>query len=345
LSEEAAVMISRTRLIWITARGCLIGRLSVVLVVVGLAMTACSDSGANDGSRALTVAMESSELESWEATAVAFFDRTYEDWPDLEAKFSEYGDDAVFYDPTFGDYWVGPEAIIAGWRMMPSFFPELEGQAKSVFLSADGAVFSVDWVGFWIGKKPSDVPWPAGLEVFRFDGDAVASQDLWYTGGTLEGEVNSCGGCSAELDAMADRYAAAWSSGNTDQIAALYSDGAALSDSMFGIAVVGADEIGMSITERFGSAQATMRIQEVFGVTLDSLLIPLGSPSKRGDIAGVGIRYQWTIDGGGNPTTVDSLALVYLGSVLGGFFESDPQNLIVREEIFHNPDTLASLTP
>jgi len=228
--------------------------------------------------------------------------------------------------------------------MMPSFFPDFEGQAKSVFLSVESAVFSVDWVGLWIGRKPEEVPWPAGLEVFRFDEGTVGSQDLWYTGETLEGEMIECDGCSTELTATAARYAAAWSSGNTEQIAALYADDATFTDSMFGIEATGA-EISQSIAERFGSAGATMSIQEVYGVTLASSLTPLGSRSLEGDIVGVGIRYQWTVDAGGTATTVDSLALSYFGRVVDGKFETDMQHLIVREEVFHNPQNLSELTP
>jgi ketosteroid isomerase-like protein len=311
--------------------------------LVGLALVSSCASESNDVVKTPKVVLESSQIEAWEATTVAFFDRFYETWPDLEARFSEFADDAVFFDPTFGDYWVGDGAIEAGWARMPSFFPELEGQTKAVFVSVEGAVFSVDWVGFWPGIKPEEVPWPAGLEVFRFDGDLVAGQDLWYTADTLEGGMSECGGCSTELTTMADRYVAAWSSGNAEQISSLYSEEASLSDSMFGIAAVGADEVSSSFAERFGSGAATMSIDEVFGITLGSSLTPLGSQS--GAIVGVGIRYQWAVDTTTGTATVDSLTLAYFGGIVDYKFATDPQNLIVREEVFHNPDTLATLTP
>ena len=297
----------------------------------------------SDGSAVAGAVMAASELEEWESEAVTFFDRFYEGWPDLEARFSEFADDAVFYDPTFGDYFVGPAAMRAGWAMMPGTFPELDASVKSVFLSADGAVFSADWVGFWLGEKPDDVPWPAGLEVFGFDGNLVASQDLWYAEETLEGVPVSCGGCSADVRAAADRYVMAWSSGDPGQIAALYSDDAALRDTMFGIEASGADEIGQSVTERFGSGEGTMTIEEIYGVTVHGSLIPSGSPSNHGDVAGVGIRYQWTPDVGGTSTTMDSLVLFHFGRIEAGKFVSDHTNLIVREEVFHNPDSLMEL--
>jgi ketosteroid isomerase-like protein len=323
--------------------------LTVALAATVLLVSGCSDSGVSDVSESPTVVLGLSELEAWETTATAFFERIHQAWPDLDARFSEHADDAVFYDVTFGDYWVGPDAIIRGHEMMPVFFPDLEAPIKSVFLAANGAVFSVDWVGLWIGTKPADVPWHAGLEVFRFDGDIVTGEENWYTGETLEagleGGLSPCGGCSVEFSAMADRYAAAWSSGNPDQVAALYSDDAAFSDSMFGIAVTGADEISQSVADRFGRGGTTMSIQEAYGVTLARSLIARGSPSEAGEVAGVGVRYQWTVDTEDGSTTVESLSLLYFGSVVDGFFEPDPDGLIVTEEVFHNPGTLSNLTP
>jgi len=88
-----------------------------------------------------------------------------------------------------------------------------------------------------------------------------------------------------------------------------------------------------------------MSIQEVYGVTLARNLIARGSPSEAGDVAGVGVRYKWTVDTEDVSTTVESLTLFYFGSVVDGHFELTPDGLIVAEEVFHNPDTLSKLTP
>lgn len=312
-----------------------------MLLVVVVLLGACSDSAGFD---APTVMLEASELEDLEATVQAFFDRFYEGWPDLEDRYSEFADDAVFYDPSFGDYFVGPEEIIAGWRMMPGAFPDLEAATNRLFLSAENAVFDVDWIGLFLGTKPSDVPWPAGLELFRFAGGQVASQDLWYTAETLEGPMLRCGGCTAEIQSMANRYVTAWSSGEADQIASLYSAQATLADSMFGISATGPDRIAASHRERFGSGEITMNVEGVYGVSLARPLIGHETNSNRGDITGVGVHFKWTADEG-TTGTVESLALLYFGSVENGSYEADPQNLIVREEVFHIPDTLTDLTP
>lgn len=311
------------------------------LAIAALLVGACSDRA---GADTPTVALDASELDDWERTASEFFDQFYEGWPDLEARFSAFADDAVFYDPTFGDYWIGPQEIIAGWGMMPSVFPDLEAGVKSLFLSAEGAAFDVDWIDFWPGEKPSDVPWPAGLEVFSFDDTLVASEDLWYTAETLEGPMNSCGGCTNEIQATADSYVTAWSSGDTDQIAALYSADATLSDSLFGVNATGPEGIAQSRGKRFGSGEIAMTVEGVYGVALNHPLIGPGSSSSPGDITGVGVRFMW--NGAGEATTVESLALVYFGSVEDGYYQADnPGNLILREEVFHNPDTLTDLIP
>jgi len=314
-------------------------RVGSLMLVVILIAAACAGDVEDDS--APTIAMASSELQAWETASVAFFDRSHEAYPDLDRVFAEYAADAVFYDPTFGDYFIGPEQIVRGWAQMPGAFPDLDTDIQSAFLATDGAAIVAEWVNLWLGEKPPELPWPAGLEVFRFRGDEIAESEIWYTIETLEGPMHSCAGCAVDLRSLADSYVARWSSRDAGEIAALYSEDAIVLDSMFAIEADGAVEIGELAAVRYGSGDAIARAGEPFGMLLDARLIGADSGAAAGDIVGVGVQFSWSAAKGA--PTVDSLALLYFGRVNDGVYEAHPANLIVEESVFHDPTSLMAL--
>jgi hypothetical protein len=243
---------------------------------------------------------------------------------------------------SFGDYWIGPTQIAAGHRQMAAFMPDLEADLDSVFLATERAAFGSVWVDLWLGVKPSEAAWPAGLEVFGFDGDQVSDSEVWYTTDTLEGPMHTCGGCTVDLESLADAYITRWSSRDSDEILALYSEDAVILDSMFGVKANGTDEIERLTPVRFGSGEPVRNADKLYGTLLANRLIPPGSGAAAGDITGVGVQFTWSA--GDEATEVETLVLLYFGAIEDGSYKPHPENLIVREEVFHNPNTLTGLT-
>jgi ketosteroid isomerase-like protein len=285
--------------------------------------------------------ISAAEINELAATATTFNDRQREAWPDVEAVFSVYAEDGVFYDMSFGDYWIGPEQIAAGHSQMASFFPDLEANVESLFLATERAAYDSFWVNLWMGEKPPEAAWPAGLEVFGFDGDQVAVSELWYAADTLEGPLHTCGGCTVDLESLANRYIGLWSSQNKEEIAALYAEDAVIVDSLFGIKANGIDDIEQLIPVRFGPGEPVRSQDKLYGTLLSWGFMPPDSAAAAGDVTGVAFPFTWSA--GEEATEVETLVLLYLGSIEAGTFEPHSENLIVKEEIFHNPDTLSGL--
>ena len=93
---------------------------------------------------------------------------------------------------------------------------------------------------------------------------------------------------------------------------------------------------------RFGSGEVIRETDKLHGTLLANNLISPGFEAERGDITGVGIQFGWSA--GGKDTEVETLVLLYFGVSEDGSYKAHPGNLIVREEVFHNPDTLTDLT-
>jgi hypothetical protein len=290
-----------------------------------------------------TIVLGRSELDVREEESVEFIERFHGLWPDVEAAFSVYAEDGLFSDISFGDYWIGPSQIVAGHQVMAAFAPAMEADLESVFLTTERAAFGSVFVNLWLGEKPAEADWPAALEVFGFDGGQVSESEIWYTTDTLEGPMHSCGGCAVDLETLADAYITRWSSRNTDEIAALYSEDALILDSMFGIKANGIDEIERLIPMRFGSGEPVREADKLYGTLLANSLIRPGSGAESGDITGVGVQFSWSA--GDEAGEVETLVLLYFGEIEDGSYEAHSGNLIVREEVFHNPKTLTGLAP
>jgi len=308
------------------------------LLVLGVLVGACSESGAADSAGFMPV-MDAGELEERAADALGFVDRMYGSWPDLDAVFSDLTDDAVFYDPNAGDYFVGRQATIDFWDGvgMTFYFPDYNPTPKSAFLSAEDFALSVDWVGL----GPSE-PWPDGVEVFTFDGDQIAEYVLWYSDDTIA--TTDLALDPDELDDWVSEYTSTWTSGSN--FSDLYTDDAVFADTMFGITATGASEIGEVAQDRFGGDLPDMiSIQDVYAWAIGRALVDPTSDTWEGDLVGVGFIYQWPLELDGKSVTIESLALCEFGTMEGQYFTAEPNQLIVKEMIFHNPDTLTQLTP
>ena len=291
-----------------------------------------------------TALLTAAELAQWESDAIAFADRYYEAWSDVDLTFAEFDDDATFYDPTSEDVLVeGKRSIVAMWRPFFAFYPDIEVIRTGMFLSADAAAYPVTLHNLWPpwSPEPPDHPPMETVEVLRFEASLATGLDIWYPEGTLEMTDSGCfagAGCTDELRALADRYIAAWSSQDQDQIAALYADDAVFIDSMFGLEAQAADAIGALAHERFGSSSdVDLAVVELSAMTKGPTTME--SPPDTGLMVGVSIHYRWTVDVAGVPTVVQSFTTVDLGA-RGTPFELHPDRLITSEVVFHHPGSL-----
>ena len=206
------------------------------------------------------VPMSKTEIARWKTDALAFADRFYGAWPDVDASFARFADDATFYDPTDGDFLIeGKQQIVALHQWMFSSFPGFRFRQQAVYLSGGGAAYKGVLENLWPPgvPEPADHPPVEGLDLFRLKDGLVVNWDIWSVPTTLEMLSMACfapgEGGSEQLRAIADRYLAAWSSGDKDRIAALYRDDAVFSDGMRGVQAQGAAAIGELGDTRFGS--------------------------------------------------------------------------------------------
>jgi hypothetical protein len=178
----------------------------IALLLVTAAVFVCGRSS-ND---TLEASLDSAELADLESKATTYFDYIYDVYPDMDARYADFADDAVFYELTFGEYWVGRERIASDWdAAMPTFFPDMDAEVTTLFLSETDAAYAVDWINFWLGVKPEGQPWPHGIETHRFDGDTVTGYDILYTADTLHAmQVGACKetDCGPKAEAIANQY-------------------------------------------------------------------------------------------------------------------------------------------
>ena len=90
---------------------------------------------------------------------VAFADRFYGAWPDVDASFAQFADDATFYDPIDGDFLLeGKQQIVALHRWLLLQLSRHPGSTrKRLYLSGDGAAYRRVMENLW----PPGVPEPA----------------------------------------------------------------------------------------------------------------------------------------------------------------------------------------
>ena len=282
------------------------------------------------------------------AHAIGFSDAYHRSWPDIDLALERFANSAVFYDPADGDFVIGGKAVVPMLRGVAAYMAGVEVVMEEVFVSADGASFRASYGhGYWPpwSVEPADHPPVVGLDVFHFEGDSVTGLDIWFeddTLGTLGFGCFAANGCP-QLAAIVDRYVTAWTSGDPSQIAALYDDNATFTDSLLQIDAVGPDEISGIAEARFGEGDVTLEVVEIYAQT-NGPDVPTDSDSEIGAVIAVGLHYRIS-----SPSAVftsfESLTTFEFGTRQANGFTPHPEGLITREEVFHNPDSLATVIP
>jgi hypothetical protein len=315
-----------------------------LIVTLAVALAVSSSACASESSP--TAVMSADEMRAWEQEANAFKDRASAAWPDVDTAFADYVEDAVFYDPGSGDDTVkGRNTITSIHRPMANYFPDMASETMATFISVDAAAFLVEIANLWPPwvYKPPDSPPVEFLEVHRFENGLATAHELWNTVETFELTGQGCfadGGCVTELETIADRYVAAWSSGDEGQIAALYAENAQFDDTMFDLDGEGSNGIAGLSQERFGPDGVADL--EVLGLAaqINGPSSPTETRPNQGGIIAVAIHYLWTTSIDGEPITGESLTTFELGTRTTSGFEPDPDGLITREEVFHDAESL-----
>jgi hypothetical protein len=294
------------------------------------------------------VPMSKAEIARWKTDAAAFADRFYGAWPDVDASFAQFADDATFYDPGDGDFFIaGKQQIVALHRSFFSDFPKIRVHRTGLYLSADGAAYRSTTENLWPPgvTEPADHPPVGGFDLFRFKDGLVATWEVnWALPETLEMVSMGCfapgKGGSVQLQKIADRYLAAWSSGDKARIVALYRNDAVFSDTMLGLQAQGPAAISELSDKRFGSAgTTTFEVIDLY-VQTNGPDPPTDRRPKQGAIIAVGIHYRCNLVVEGKPVTVESLTTFDLGTRHERSFDIDPDGLITREEVFYDAASL-----
>jgi hypothetical protein len=335
---------------------------SVVVLTVALVPTACAGEEATTTTQTVTTTpeaappttesvvpltstetttaeldpMSAAQISQRAADAAAFGDGTYEPWPDADAVCAtmdaQWADDAVYYDPSNDTFNLhGKESIMTAARGFRAANPDLSPSVTGMYVSADTAAYRIS------GEEH-------GLQLYRFKDGLVTNEDLWWPPATLETWECGCfapdGAGLEELQAIAERYLAAWSSGDPDQIAALYQEDATFSDTLLGLRAQGATVISELGEERFWSSSPVSF--EILGVDAQTNG-PYPAYEQQpdwGTIIGVGIHYRCALGGAGEAKAFEGLTTLELGTRMGSTFTCDPTGLIVREEVLYDADTL-----
>lgn len=336
-----------------------------VLAVVGLALAACGGTASTSppstsqphsptaapGTGPAAV-VSAAELRRWEGDALAFAQRFNDSWADAETAFAPFTEDAAVIDSSNADFSIAPKSeMIAAWRGFATDVPDYNARTTGAYLSTAAGAYLTEVKGLW----PADVTSPSGqpllheLRLFRFAGElstaAATTLELWYRldeAEVLHGGCVAPDRCASDVRAFADRYLAAWSSGDPEQIAALYRDDATLADSLLEVKVSGADAIGGVGPARFGSGAPACSVQDVYIQNND------GDPKTSdntdpdgGKIIGLAIVHRCT-PAAGSSQAIDGVSVVLLGTRQPKGFDLDPRGLIVSDETFHDADSLVA---
>jgi ketosteroid isomerase-like protein len=322
----------------------------MMLVAVGAGLSAC---GGEDEKTAEQVApptpvITPAEIMELENEATTFAEQHMGAWPDVDAFVADFAEDLAFADPTWSDYRVGGEnigAMLEQWARVTDYTIEVTGN----YMSADGGAFEETWPGLQPPLPlPPDPPVTRGLEVFRFRDGQIVGNDMWYP--PDDNEVFGLGcfavdGCPA-LEETVDRYVEAWASRDSGSIAALYSDQAVFIDSLMGLDPDDAAAIGDLGDERFGSdGDLIIEVIDVYAWT-HGRRPPTESNPDVGRLIGVAIHYRAAVDDGTTTWTQEAVTTLELGERSTSGFEPDPEGLIHREDVYHEPSSLlANVSP
>ena len=307
-------------------------------VLVTIALGAC---GATPTGMPAPVVSEA-EIEELEDAATAFGDRHFGAWPDVEAFVADFSEDVHFFDPTWGDQITGRDTVsglLRQWAKVTDYTIEYDG----MYISTNSAAYEESWPGLQPPVSlPPDPPLANGMEVYRFrDGDAVA-EEMWYevSDNALYGIACFAVDACPAVDETVERYLAAWTSHDADEVAALYSDDAVFTDALLGIEAEGSDAIGGLAHHRFGSADGlTVEVLDLY-VWTDGYNAPSVANPDAGRLIGVAIHYLAEVDVDGTTEVQEGLTTLELATRDEKNLEADPHGLIHSEEVHHDAATL-----
>lgn len=307
-------------------------------VLVAIALGAC---GATPTGMPAPVVSEA-EIEELEDAAAAFGDRHFGAWPDVEAFVADFSEDVHFFDPTWGDQITGRESVywlLRQWAKNTDYTIEYDG----MYISTNSAAYEESWPGLQPPVSlPPDPPLANGMEVYRFrDGDAVA-EEMWYEVSDNAFYGIACFAVDAcpAVDETVERYLAAWTSHDADEVAALYSDDAAFTDAPLGLKAEGPDAIGELADQRFGSADGlTIDVLDLY-VWTDGYNAPSVANPDAGKLIGVAIHYLAEVEIDGTTEVQEGLTTLELATRDEKNLEADPDGLIHNEEVHHDAATL-----
>lgn len=188
------------------------------------------------------------------------------------------------------------------------------------------------------------------FETFVFEGGLVVESDVWWYPKDNERAGFGCfavDGCPA-LQETVDRYIGAWTARDSNEITALYGDDAAFTDSLLGLEATGTAAIGDLADKRFGSAgDLTIEVLDLYSWT-DGYGQPSDGDPYHGNLLGVTIHYRATLNDNGaehiqEAVTTLELGHRYVSDDLYTHVDIDPDGLIHRETIYHEPASLLAL--
>jgi hypothetical protein len=291
------------------------------------------------------------EIAKWKTDAITFADAFYGVWPNADAESAvintRFAEDITMYDPCDGDFHLqGRNTIDAAQHNFLTYFQDATAHRQGVYLSAGGAAYDLAIEHMWPPwtPEPADHPPVNSLEMFRFKDGQATKWEVSFSRATLEmvsfGVFIPGKGGAEQLQTIAGRYLAAWSSGDKDRIAALYHKDATFSDTVLGLQAQGPAAISELSQKRFGSAgKVTFEIMDLYAQT-NGYVPPTKQQPEQGAIIAVGIHYRCTLVVSGKPGTVESLTTFDLGTRREKSFDIDPDGLITREEVFYDADSL-----
>lgn len=153
---------------------------------------------------------------------------------DIEAIQALYTDDIIFIDTTFSDHLVGIDAVMVMAREFVSSFPLLRRKATNHFISREDSLAVYDYWGFQLGPAEFTPDNPM-LHTFLLEtqDDLISYWTLFYGLETMEKARLTSKERLDEAKTLLLSYSSAWSSGNPNIIAELYTNGVVRKDTIF----------------------------------------------------------------------------------------------------------------
>lgn len=324
-------------------------RKAMPIAILASLLAACG--GSSDTSLLPAPVVSAEEIERVSAEADAFAERYMGAWPDVEAYLADVAEDVVGADPSGRDSDGGKQAWLAMWRAWEPL-TDYTIQVTGTFISTDGAAYKQFWRGLWptdVGYRvegPRD-PGMSYFETFVFADGKVVESDVWWYPKDNERIGFGCfavDGCPA-LQQAVDRYIAAWTARDPDAIAALYANEAQFTDSLLGLEAADVESIGALADRRFGSVGGlSIEVLDLFSWT-DGYGQPSDSDPNHGKLLGVTIHYRATLADDGvkqvqEAVTTLELGHRYVSDDLYTHVDIDPEGLIHRETVYHEPTSL-----